>query len=330
MKIKQIILLLAVTLSSGFLNISYSDISDKGGKEFVSGNNFYKKGDYKQAFYWYQQSAEQGNANAQYNLGNIYYDGKGVSKDYKHAYNWYQKSAEQGNASAQYSLGWMYANGEGVAEDDKQAVSWYRKSAEQGNAHAQLGLGMMYFTGYGISRDLNKALYWVKKSAKQGNYSADITLRIIKTHQDGEKLSQLFDIDYVLKEAQERAEFWDTVKDVAIVVGAAAVVATAAVVGKNMIDSAFEDTDDCLRPDGNCTSLQLRKHKTLLAKAKRAISNKLRDPCPNPSSAKAFLKSVFVDIGSHTLEAITVSLTGDPEHLIVDLNRFRNAINCQL
>ncbi len=111
-----------------------------------------------------------------------------------------------------------------------------------------------------------------------------------------------------------------------VVIGAAAI--AVAVVGKNMIDSAFDD-DDCLRPDGDCTSSQLRKHKSLLAKAKQAISNKLKDPCPTPSSAEAFIKDIVVGIGYHVGEAITVSLTGDPEHLIVDLNKFRNAMNCQ-
>ena len=47
------------------------------------------------------------------------------------------QAAEQGNAQAQFNLGWMYANGEGVRQDPVQAVQWYRKAAEQGlgNAH---------------------------------------------------------------------------------------------------------------------------------------------------------------------------------------------------
>ena len=46
-------------------------------------------------------------------------------------------AAEQGNANAQFNLGLMYANGEGVPEDDAEAVRWYRLAAEQGNANAQ-------------------------------------------------------------------------------------------------------------------------------------------------------------------------------------------------
>jgi WD40 repeat protein len=47
---------------------------------------------------------------------------------------WYRKAAEQGNADAQYSLGFMYENGRGVPRDDTAAASWYQKAAEQGNA----------------------------------------------------------------------------------------------------------------------------------------------------------------------------------------------------
>ena len=45
--------------------------------------------------------------------------------------------AEQGDADAQYNLGFMYDNGKGVIEDDKEAVKWYRLAAEQSHAKAQ-------------------------------------------------------------------------------------------------------------------------------------------------------------------------------------------------
>ena len=50
------------------------------------------------------------------------------------------QAAEQGNAQAQFNLGWMYANGEGVRQDPVQAVQWYRKAAEQGLGNAQYNL----------------------------------------------------------------------------------------------------------------------------------------------------------------------------------------------
>ena len=49
---------------------------------------------------------------------------------------WYRKAAEQGNDDAQYELGRAYYYGNGVEEDDAEAVKWYKKAAEQGNSDA--------------------------------------------------------------------------------------------------------------------------------------------------------------------------------------------------
>ena len=48
-----------------------------------------------------------------------------------------RKAAEQGNADAQFNLGLMYFEGEEVSQDDAEAVEWWRKAAEQGLAAAQ-------------------------------------------------------------------------------------------------------------------------------------------------------------------------------------------------
>ena len=68
----------------------------------------------------------------------MYDDGQGVPQDYKQAVKWYTKAAEQGNAEAQYNLALVYANGQGVPQDYKQAAKWYTKAAEQGNARSSI------------------------------------------------------------------------------------------------------------------------------------------------------------------------------------------------
>ena len=67
----------------------------------------------------------------------MYAEGQGVEVDYVKANEWFQKAAEQGNADAQCNLGVMYAEGQGVEVDNAKANEWYQKSAEQGNAVAQ-------------------------------------------------------------------------------------------------------------------------------------------------------------------------------------------------
>ena len=84
--------------------------------------------------------AEQGDANAQVNLGMMYYRGEGVPQDYKTVAKWFRLAAEQGHAGAQFFLGGMYYKGEGVPQDYKTASKWYRLAAEQGDADAQYNL----------------------------------------------------------------------------------------------------------------------------------------------------------------------------------------------
>ena len=80
--------------------------------------------------------AEQGNVNAQCNLGEMYYDGDGVPQDYQEALKWFSLAAEQGHASAQRDLGEMYYNGEGVAQDYQEAVKWLPSRGGTGSTPA--------------------------------------------------------------------------------------------------------------------------------------------------------------------------------------------------
>jgi len=76
--------------------------------------------------------------------------------------------AEQGNAGAQYNLGQMYRMGLGVLQDDKTALKWYTLAAEQGVAPAQYALGVMYLEGQGIPQDYVRSYMWFNLSAAAG------------------------------------------------------------------------------------------------------------------------------------------------------------------
>ena len=73
--------------------------------------------------------------------------------------------AEAGDATAQYNLGAMYDQGRGVPQDDAEAVAWYRRAAEQGDARAQYNLGGMYAEGLGVPQDAVEALMWLTIAA---------------------------------------------------------------------------------------------------------------------------------------------------------------------
>ena len=118
-----------------------------------------------EAVAWLRQAAEQGHANAQFNLGVMYFNGRGVPQDFTEAIAWHRQAAEPGVGSAQFNLGWMYDNCRGVPQDYSEAAALYRQAAEQGNSSAQFNLGLMYDNGRGVPQDNVEAHMWLNLTA---------------------------------------------------------------------------------------------------------------------------------------------------------------------
>ena len=104
--------------------------------DFQKGYTAYKGGDYATALRNWTPLAEQGHATAQYNLGLMYRNGKGVPQNHKTAVKWYKLAAEQGHTKSQFNLGAMYYTGEGVTQDNVYAYMWYNIAASSGNETA--------------------------------------------------------------------------------------------------------------------------------------------------------------------------------------------------
>jgi len=120
----------------------------------------YSQGDYLTALNILRSLAASGNRSAQYNLGMMYVQGKGVAPDYAQAAAWYRKAALQGDADAQRALASMYQYGKGVPQSNVEAANWYRKAAEQGDGTAQFNLGVMYSQGEGVTPNVVEAYRW--------------------------------------------------------------------------------------------------------------------------------------------------------------------------
>ena len=88
--------------------------------------------DDEQAVYWYQQSAKQGHAKDQNNLGNMYHAGKAVDKNDRKAIHLYERAAQKGIFKSQYNVGLLYFLGRGVAKDNLQAYVWMFVSRANG------------------------------------------------------------------------------------------------------------------------------------------------------------------------------------------------------
>lgn len=104
--------------------------------DFETGLKSYKEGDFASAFKEWQTAADQGNIEAQRNLGHLYRWGKGVQQDLTQAAFWYYTAAKGGSDSAQYNLGVMYLRGEGIPRNEEEGVLWLERAAEQNNDEA--------------------------------------------------------------------------------------------------------------------------------------------------------------------------------------------------
>ena len=148
------------------------------------------------------KSARDGNAQAQSDLGNMYFEGRGVPQNYAEGVKWYRLAAEQGNANAQDNLGVCYATGRGVFQNFSEAVKWFTMAAEQGSANAQYNLGFAYERGDGVPQNYKTAYIWFALSAANSTDELhnDVTER--RDHV-AKKLSSA-----QLKEAQQAAREW--------------------------------------------------------------------------------------------------------------------------
>lgn len=110
-----------------------ADCRIRGG-EYVE----YDRADYRSALKVWLPQAEQGDAEAQNYVGEIFEKGLGQEPDFMSAVSWYTKAANQGYSRAQINLGYMYEKGLGVGKDITTALNWYRKASGIGDDELML------------------------------------------------------------------------------------------------------------------------------------------------------------------------------------------------
>ena len=83
-----------------------------------------------------QEMAKQGDTQAQFELGEFFYDGQRTPRDLPQALHWFEQSSLQGNAQAQLRLGNMFFHGEGVPANNVQAYIVLKMAAVNGSDEA--------------------------------------------------------------------------------------------------------------------------------------------------------------------------------------------------
>jgi TPR repeat protein len=164
---------------------------------------------------WLGKAAEQGEPQAQFGLGVMYANGRGVPQDYAQAVKWFHAAVDRGNLAPCFYLGLFYENGLGVAKNDAEAVKWYTKAAAAGQTGlqfdlavgvgkgqhaadgesevisnlsmvppqalvgAEYNLGMLYWNGRGVPVDKVAAYKWFVLAAGHGNRLAEYNMRLL-------------------------------------------------------------------------------------------------------------------------------------------------------
>jgi TPR repeat protein len=166
-----------------------------------------------------QQAAKQGEAQAQYYVGMMYLEGRGVAQDEAQAVPWLKKAAEQGHAAAQSRLEQMSDKGKGenVKKAETQGIlprtarlNQLKEAMGQRDAEAQYKLGyeLLHEDAW---RNETQGMQWIRKAVEQGHAGAQTELGLLyyrgrAVAQDSTKAVKWFKM--AAEQGHEEAQYW--------------------------------------------------------------------------------------------------------------------------
>lgn len=145
----------------------------------VAGNYLIGRGvpiDPVQSAYWYRRAADQGDPEAQAELGYFYMAGVGVPRDESTAIKWFTRAAGSGSRLAKLNLAAIYMKGIGVHRDTTLGFNILNQLAQKGYPVAESYLGIAYYCGFGVPVNRSTAEKWFAKSAKAGDPEGEFAM----------------------------------------------------------------------------------------------------------------------------------------------------------
>ena len=131
--------------------------------------------------------AKLGDAEAQFNVGEMFEIGFSVKQDKKEARYWISRSANQKHEAAGFKLLYWDVERDGLKGKNKAKMNELNKLAKQGNAQAQYYLGKMYAHGVGINKNSDVAIDWLNKAALVGVLEAELELASVREEKQREE-----------------------------------------------------------------------------------------------------------------------------------------------
>ncbi|MEM7047213.1 MAG: SEL1-like repeat protein [Pseudomonadota bacterium] len=124
--------------------------------------------DYARAAQWYRRAGEAGIPAADYRLGEMLREGRGVARSDSDAFDAFLRAGQSGHDQAQLEVGRAYRRGFGVDADPVLAANWFQIALGNGMTDAALELGKLFEEGVGEGADYDAALGWYQYAARSG------------------------------------------------------------------------------------------------------------------------------------------------------------------
>lgn len=122
------------------------EVDREVGKDyFEKARVLHEKGNYEEAYKFYEKSSEDGYSQSDYFLGFFYYGGKVVAKNYEKAFFYWQRAFENGVEEASYNLAMLYLKGYGVEKNIEKSKQYLKNAIETGKLEAYFSLGSIYY-----------------------------------------------------------------------------------------------------------------------------------------------------------------------------------------
>jgi len=110
--------------------------------------------------------------------------------DYHTAAKVLKPRADEGDAEAQFNLGLYYFQGLGGDRNYSEAAKLFRDAAEQGHIMAANNLGAMNMDGRGIPRNLPEAWFWFAIVAHRGDQAGGVLRDLVASQMTRPQIEQ--------------------------------------------------------------------------------------------------------------------------------------------
>lgn len=132
---------------------------------------------------------------------------------YLQPYSKLRQAAEQGDAQAQYDLAYLYYKSgsdpeiTGLARSERLAAHWYREAAMQGHPSAQYNMAVLHLQGHGVERDPVVAYAWLLQASGNGHDASRELMDELNNLLNARQIEEARVRSAALKVAKPRPEF---------------------------------------------------------------------------------------------------------------------------